>query len=72
MNVNPSISVHFSWQIWQASYICLGWGNTIPSSDSIEVLGVAMDSSLKYDTHISNLCSKASIQINAMTKKENI
>ena len=36
-------------------------GNTIPSSDNIKVLGVTLDSSLKYDTHISNLCSKASI-----------
>ena len=36
-------------------------GNTIPSSDSIKVLGVTLDSSLKYDTYISNLCSRASI-----------
>ena len=43
-------------------------GNTIPSSDNIKVLGVTLDSSLKYDTHISNLCSKASIQINAMKR----
>ena len=41
-------------------------GNTIPSSDSIKVLGVTLDSSLQYNTHISNLCSKASTQINAM------
>ena len=43
-------------------------GNTIPSSDSIKVLGVTLDSSLKYNKHISNLCSKASIQINAMKR----
>ena len=41
-------------------------GNTIPSSDSIKVLGVTLDSNLQYDTHISNLCFKASAQINAM------
>ena len=43
-------------------------GNTIPSSDSIKVLGVTLDSNLHYDTHISNLCSKASVQINAMKR----
>ena len=43
-------------------------GNTIPSSDCIKVLGVTLDSSLKYDTHISNLCSRASTQINAMKR----
>ena len=37
-------------------------GNTIPSSDSIKVLGVTLYNSLQYDIHISNLCSKASIQ----------
>ena len=43
-------------------------GNTIPSSNSIKVLGVTLDSSLKYNKHISNLCFKASIQINAMKR----
>ena len=43
-------------------------GNTIPSSDSIEVLGVTLDNSLQYTIHISILCSKASIQINAMKR----
>ena len=43
-------------------------GNTIPSSDSIKVLGVTLDNSLQYDIHISILCSKASIQINAMKR----
>ena len=43
-------------------------GNTIPSFDSIKVLGVTLDNNLHYDIHISNLCSKASIQINAMKR----
>ena len=43
-------------------------GNTIPSSDSIKVLGVTLDNSLQYDIHISNLCSKASIQIHPMKR----
>ena len=32
------------------------------------VLGDTLDSNLQYDTHISNLCSKASTQINAMKR----
>ena len=43
-------------------------GNTIPSSFSIKVLGVTLDSGLKYDTHISHLCSKASIHIHTMKR----
>ena len=42
--------------------------NTIPSSDSIKVLAVTLDSNLHYDSHISNLCSKASVKINAMKR----
>ena len=42
--------------------------NTIPSSDSIKVLGVTLDNSLQYDIHILILCSKESIQINAMKR----
>ena len=45
-------------------------GNTIPSSASIKVLGVTLDNNLQYNTHISNLCSNASTQINAMKELE--
>ena len=43
-------------------------GNTIPSSNCIKVLGVTLDKNLQYNTHISNLCSKASPQINGMKR----
>ena len=43
-------------------------GNTTPSSDSIKVPGVTLDSNPQHDTHISNLCSKGSIHINAMKR----
>ena len=43
-------------------------GNTIPSSVNIKVFDVTLDSSLQYNTHISNLYSKASTQINAMKR----
>ena len=54
--------------LWYYLYIWNSPTTTFPSSDNIEVLGVTLDSILKYDTHISNLCSKASIQINAMKR----
>ena len=74
MDANPDkFSVHFSWRVWQATYISISVeGNAIPSSESIKVLGVTLDSSLQCDIHISNLCSNASIQINAMKKMDNI
>ncbi len=34
---------------------------TIDTSDAIVLLGVTLDSKLKYDLHISNLCIKAGI-----------
>ena len=43
-------------------------GNTIPSSDCIKVLGVTLDKNLQNNAHFSNLCSKASTQINAMKR----
>ena len=43
-------------------------GNIIPSSDTYKVLGVTLDCSLQYDTHVSKLCSNASIQIHAMKR----
>ena len=43
-------------------------GNTIPSSGRIKVMGVTLDNNLQYDIHISNLCSKAFIQINVMER----
>ena len=43
-------------------------GNTNPTSDSVIVPGVTLDSSLQYDTHISILCPKAPIQINVLKR----
>ena len=49
---------------WPDIYdIYLGGGNATPPSASIKLLGVTLNSSLQYDTHISKLGSKAPNQI---------
>ena len=67
MDANPDKFQYFSLDRFGRPPISISIeGNTIPSSVSIKVLGVTLDSGLKYDTHISNLCSKASIKIHVM------
>ena len=41
---------------------------TIISNPSIKVLGVTLDDKLKFDKHISEMCTKASRQINALKR----
>ena len=41
---------------------------TIVSNSSIKVLGVTLDNKLKFDKHISEMCTKASRQINALKR----
>ena len=42
--------------------------NTVLSDTSITVLGVVLDDKLKFDEHVSVLCSKVSRQINALNR----
>ena len=40
--------------------------NDIESTKSVKPLGVTIDDRLRFDQHISNLCSKAAMQLNAL------
>ena len=42
--------------------------DVIIPSDHIKVLGITLDDSLKFDLHISDMCKKASRQINALKR----
>ena len=42
--------------------------NTIISSNMMKVLGVTLDSKLSFDKHISNICNKASAQIQVLKR----
>ena len=44
----------------------------IPTQDKVTLLGVTIDSRLKFNTHISNICSKASKQINVLRRMTNV
>ena len=38
----------------------------IQSTKSVKILGITIDDSLRFDQHISDLCSKAAMQLNAL------
>ena len=40
--------------------------NDIESIKSVKLLGITIDDCLRFDQHISNLCSKAAMQLNAL------
>ena len=43
-------------------------GNVIESEDSQILLGITIDSNLSFNTHINNLCKKASAKLNALAR----
>ena len=40
--------------------------NEIKSENSVTLLGITIDNRLSFDDHISKLCNKASMQLNAI------
>ena len=43
--------------------------NIVNCEDSVKLLGVTIDFKLDFDEHISNVCKKASRQLNVLKKK---
>ena len=41
-------------------------GYKIKTSESVKLLGINIDNKLKFDNHVSNLCKRASMQLNAI------
>lgn len=44
----------------------------IKSTNSVKLLGITIDSKLNFDSHISDLCKKASRQVNVLKRLSNI
>ena len=45
---------------------------TIPTSNEINLLGVTLDSKLKFDAHIASVCRKVRGQVNALNRLKKI
>jgi hypothetical protein len=43
-------------------------GNIIKCEDEVKLLGVTIDFELNFDTHIANICKKASRQLNILKR----
>ena len=41
---------------------------TIPTSNEINLLGVTLDSKLKFDVHVASVCRKVGGQVNALNR----
>ena len=62
--------------------IVLGWkgcdinfqcaNETIPTPNEINLLGVTLDSKLKFDAHVASVCRKVGGQVNALNRLQNI
>ena len=50
----------------EAKYKLTRDNNDIESTKSVKLLGITIDNLLRYDQNISNLCSKAAMQLNAL------
>ena len=44
--------------------------NDIESTKSVKLLAITIDDRLRFDQHISSLCSKAAMQLNALARLE--
>ncbi|KXJ11565.1 RNA-directed DNA polymerase from mobile element jockey [Exaiptasia diaphana] len=47
-------------------------GEPIPISNEIKLLGVTLDSKLKFDSHVKSICRKVGGQVNALNRLKNI
>ena len=47
-------------------------GNTIESSDCLKLLGVTIDEQLNFNTHINEICKKASQRVGVMLRLKNL
>ena len=50
----------------QARYKLIINNKDTESTKSIKLLGITTDDHIRFDQHISNLCSKASMQLNTL------
>ena len=41
-------------------------GNKVRASKSVKLLGVNIDTNLKFDEHIKDICSKAYLKVNVL------
>ena len=68
MIVNPSKFQTMLLEKWnENNQSCLKINNqTIQTTNYVKLLGVNVDSKLNFDSHITDLCKKASMQLNAL------
>ena len=72
MDANPTKFQSIGLNRFQEISLSFSIEDAIINSDSyIKVLGVTLDKDLNFNMHVSNICKKASMQINALKRISN-
>ena len=69
---NPSKFKLMFLGLYQTHKLCLEINNQIiPSSDSVKLLGIDIDSKLKFDSRVKTMCAKANRKVSAFSMVAN-
>ena len=72
MVANPSKFKIMFLGLHQTYYLCLEIDSQIiPSSDTVKLLGIDIDSELKYDSHVKTMCAKANRKVSTSSRVAN-
>ena len=72
MVANPSKFKIMFLGLHQTHKLCLEINNQIvPSSDTVKLLGIDIDSKLKFDNHVKTICAKTSRKVSAFSRVAN-
>ena len=68
LNSNKFQAIIVNWKERQAAHKLFIDNKEIKTTNSIKLLGINIDDQVRFNDHISVLCSKATMQLNALSR----